>query len=312
MKEEFIDRYRVSLRKWKERAFVITVSLILQLNPIIVQAEDIRPDYTIMVNRAANCTTVYEKDPATGEFTVPVIAFACSTGKNNATRTGAFRTGSASNYYPWRQMIKNVYAQYAVRFNGSILFHSVPYYKCDPGTLEMEEYNRLGEQASAGCVRMACIDAKWIYDNCKPGTQVIVYDDFENAGAFGTPVSLKLAWEGLGCGWDPTDPDINNPWRLVRPVLKLTSDTSEDDVLYLPAGSTVETLKSSIGLFTPQGSVYLPDSYILEIYGHYDLNTPGNYLLYVRGFDIVTGLRADQTFMLCVLLTEEDSQSSCQ
>ncbi|MFR5209625.1 MAG: L,D-transpeptidase family protein [Clostridia bacterium] len=27
-------------------------------------------------------------------------------------------------------------------------------------------FNKLGEQASQGCVRLAVSDAKWVYDNC--------------------------------------------------------------------------------------------------------------------------------------------------
>lgn len=42
-------------------------------------AETDKP-YKIMVNRAANCVTVYGKDAA-GEYTVPVRAFVCSCGR---------------------------------------------------------------------------------------------------------------------------------------------------------------------------------------------------------------------------------------
>ena len=55
--------------------------------------------------------------------------------------------------------------------------------------LELEEFNKLGEQASQGCVRLAVSDAKWIYDNCPTGTNVSIYDDAENAGPLGKPDS---------------------------------------------------------------------------------------------------------------------------
>lgn len=267
-------------------------------NSLMVWAEDLRPDYLIMVNRSANCVTVYERDDS-GEFTVPVIAFVCSTGKNNKTRAGTFKTSSS---YEWRKMDGGVYTQYATRFDGSRLFHSVPYYVRNASRLEWEHYNRLGEQASAGCVRLACIDAKWIYDNCKPGTQVIVYDDAENPGPLGKPESFQIPADSPNRGWDPTDPNPNNPWIVCRPSLQAVANTL-DDVVYLPTGSTLETLRDSIGLFSADGTPCSEDTYNLEIYGRYDLNTVGSYQLFVRGFDSVTGLRADQTFTLAVMPT---------
>jgi lipoprotein-anchoring transpeptidase ErfK/SrfK len=65
----------------------------------------------------------------------------------------------------------NVYGQYACRITGSILFHSVPYEKQDKSTLEWWEYDKLGETASLGCIRLTVEDAKWIYDNCAKGTR---------------------------------------------------------------------------------------------------------------------------------------------
>ena len=66
--------------------------------------------YAIYVNRAANCVTVYGLD-STGEYTVPVKAFACSVGRNaDDTPLGTFMT---SNYYTWRKLYGNTYGRYA-------------------------------------------------------------------------------------------------------------------------------------------------------------------------------------------------------
>ncbi len=84
---------------------------------------DSRPDYALYVNRALNCVTVkiQEED---GSLT-PVKAMVCSCGREeSATPEGTFRT---TNYYEWRKMVDDTYGRYAVRFNGKILFHSVPY-----------------------------------------------------------------------------------------------------------------------------------------------------------------------------------------
>ena len=79
-------------------------------------------------------------------------------------------------------------------------------------TLYWDKYNKLGQQASMGCVRLTVEDAKWIYDNCPSGTAVEVYDS-EDPGPLGKPETLKLDKDNINKGWDPTDPDERNPWH---------------------------------------------------------------------------------------------------
>lgn len=196
------------------------MSVLLVFNNIVnVEAEelqstlpeniiDTRPDYTIYVNRVLNCITVVQQD---GDGSaVPVKAMVCSCGREgHETPEGVFQT---SEYYEWRKMVDDTYGRYAVRINGKIMFHSVPYIEASPDSLEWEEYNVLGENASLGCVRLSAEDAKWIYDNCKPGTTVVVYSDSEVAGLLEKPTAIKIAADSPWRGWDPTDRDINNPW----------------------------------------------------------------------------------------------------
>lgn len=172
-----------------------------------------QPEYIIRVNRALDCVTVYEVEEGHGQ--TPVKAMICSTGMDGReTPLGEFKT---SSYYDWRPVFGNCFARYAVRFNGSILFHSVPYHNDTPDSLKWEEYNLLGRHASLGCVRLSVADAKWIYDNCKQGTQVIIYDNPDNPGPLGKPESIWIDYHDLGTrGWDPTDPDENNPWNIPR------------------------------------------------------------------------------------------------
>ena len=170
---------------------------------------DTRPDYVIYVNRALNCITVKQLDED-GELT-PVKSIVCSCGREgHETPEGTFRT---SDYYEWRKMVDGTYGRYVVRFNKKILFHSVPYIEESPDTLEWEEYNKLGQNASLGCIRMSVADAKWIYDNCKPKTKVVVYSDYEEAGELGKPTAIKIDKNSAYRMWDPTDTDINNPWE---------------------------------------------------------------------------------------------------
>lgn len=163
--------------------------------------------YLIKVNRTCNVVTVYSKD-SNGEYTVPVKAMVCSVGTGGNTPTGTFTT---SDKYTWRALYGGVYGQYATRITGHILFHSVPYYTQSKDDLEWEEYNKLGQAASAGCVRLTVADAKWIYDNCKSGTTVIIYDS-SDPGPLGKPSAQKISADSPNRGWDPTDPDASNPW----------------------------------------------------------------------------------------------------
>lgn len=208
--------------------FLSIVLLVSSINPYCVYAADdkkadteasedeteeevdTRPDYIIRVNRVLNCVTIYRIDEGHGQ--VPIKAFACSTGKPwHPTALGEFET---SDYYDWRLMCGDCYSQYAVRFNGKMLLHSVPYDYPTHNSLWWQQYNMLGECASSGCVRLSVIDAKWIYDNCKPGTKVIVYDNPDNPGPLGKPEPVRIDPERTDArGWDPTDPAPDNPWR---------------------------------------------------------------------------------------------------
>ena len=167
--------------------------------------------YTIYVNKAWNCVTVMDTDASGNE--IPVRAFACSCGRpGHASPSGTLQT---SDYYVWREMIDGSHARYAVRFSGHILFHSVPYYTRNVSDLEYDEYNKLGEPASLGCIRLSVEDAKWIYENTTPGTTVIVYYDATTPGPLGKPDSIRIDTSSPYRGWDPTDTDPNNPWLTV-------------------------------------------------------------------------------------------------
>lgn len=176
-----------------------------------IESEEDKADttYFIRVNRSANCVTIYSKDE-NGEYTIPVKAMVCSVGLNDATPLGV---GVISDKYEWRLLFGDVYGQYAVRFDGHIMFHSVPYTTTSKDALKDGEYNLLGQPASQGCIRLSVIDAKWIYDNCSAGTKVEVYDSAD-PGPLGKPEAIYIDPYNFFKGWDPTDPDPSNPWTI--------------------------------------------------------------------------------------------------
>lgn len=162
--------------------------------------------YYIKVNCKAQVVTVYAADED-GNYTIPVRKMICSTGKATPSN-GVFEL---SDKYEWRYLVGGVYGQYATRITGQILFHSVPYTKRDKSSLEYWEYDKLGQPVSKGCVRLTVQDSKWIFDNCMQGTKVeFCKEDSKEKDI----ISKKISnYDNELKGWDPTDPDQNNPWR---------------------------------------------------------------------------------------------------
>ncbi len=229
--------------------------------------------YMVKVNRAANCATVYEKD-ADGNFTVPVKAITVSCGKDMASNSTPLGTYQTIENYDWRKMVDGTYGQYAYRIVGSILFHSVPYYSVNKGDLEWEEYNKLGSAASLGCVRMTVADALWLMENCPIGTKVIIYDDAENPGPLGKPDTIKIPADSEYRGWDPTDPDPENPWHNFHASITHPSTKT----ITVETGATMDQIRSYFKGYDKCGNDI---SEKLVISGSLDLNVAGVYTITV-------------------------------
>lgn len=235
--------------------------------------------YILYVNRQENVVTVYKADNK-GNATTPVKAMLCSTGRDNGTPTGTF---SISNKYTWRPLYGNVYGQYACRFNGSILFHSVPYLKTNKGTLKPGEFNKLGTQASDGCVRLAIEDCKWIYDNCDSGTKVVVYDS-SNPGPLGKPSGIMIPEDS---GWDPTDPDAKNPWKKANPTMPITFSGISDTPIELQRNSKLSDLYAGIKARDAKGKDVT--DYITITSNTVDTEKLGNYSVTYKVTNLSTG-----------------------
>ena len=162
--------------------------------------------YLIKVNKTQNSVIVYQKDK-TGEYTVPLKAMICSVGYD--TPNGTFKT---SDKYTWKIVNGNVWGQYATRITGNVLFHSMPYSSNDKNTLLTGYYNQLGSTLSSSCIRLSAKDAQWIMVNCPKKTTVVIYESAKEE-PLQRPVSIKVPEDS---GWDPTDPDENNPWNQVQ------------------------------------------------------------------------------------------------
>jgi len=68
-----------------------------------------------------------------------------------------------------------LHVQYASRIVRDILFHSLPSTRNGASPTE-ETRLALGSRASHGCIRLRPADARWIAENCPPGTRVNIFD----------------------------------------------------------------------------------------------------------------------------------------
>ena len=171
--------------------------------------------YRIEVIKNQCVVLVYGMDKS-GNYSILHRAFLCSPGQ--ATPTGTFYTHKTdgeskdSRGVPWTPLMGGVWGQYSRAIVGGVYFHSV-YYSTfgNPRTLYYSAYNNLGTICSHGCVRVTCGDAYWMYMNCPLGTEVRIYNS--NAPLpVPRPTAQKL-YSSSGFGWDPTDPDPNNPLK---------------------------------------------------------------------------------------------------
>ena len=166
--------------------------------------------YKVKINRAENFVMIYGID-IHGKYTIPYKCFVCSTAKNiKNTLLGKYRL---NDRYRWHSMVDGSFAQYAIRFYDTLMLHSVPYYKKSPDSLETSEYNKLGHSASLGCVRMRVSDIKWVYDHCKPGSQITIYAKKGEQPPILYEKPVKLNKKNTKSSWDPSDPNKKNPWK---------------------------------------------------------------------------------------------------
>lgn len=191
--------------------------------------------YYIKVNYGAQVVTVYTYD-SKGNYTVPVKAMVCSTG-TDTPKSGVYKIPAK---ILWCKMYGDVYAHYCSQIVGNILFHSVPFLEKNNHTLEYWEYDKLGTKASMGCIRLTTRDAKWLFDNVSVGTSVEFYSS-SNPGPLGKPTAPKISSAPKNLrGWDPTDPDSNNPWKNYNPN-KEDNDKNENTNTEAPSVDNTNT-----------------------------------------------------------------------
>ena len=242
--------------------------------PVTVIAEEDEPEekepaskkakYRIVVNKTHNYVVIYAFDDEKLEN--PLRAMICSTGKNSPGKT--YTLGSRK---VWNRLYGYVWGKYATVITGDFLFHSVPFGEKDSSTLLAGEYNKLGTTASAGCIRMTVEGAKWIYDYCERGSKVIFTTEDKPC-----PLPIEPAIHvNDKSGWDPTDPDEDNPWRKRNPTLTAVAGN------LVALGDELDIASR----FAATDSAGNDISDRVEIKGSVDTNVPGIYLVEARVTD---------------------------
>lgn len=159
--------------------------------------------YRVYVSLKDNMVTIYAKDGKKG-YTIPVKAMVCSVGMpGHATRKGTYSLRPSGR---WHVLRYNSVGQYATRYSGPYMFHSVTYDRYgNHYSLQTKEYKKLGKAASHGCIRLQVEDAKWIYEHAYQCVATI--QNKVSKGPFTKPKAKKMGKSARGC-YDPTDSTI--------------------------------------------------------------------------------------------------------
>ena len=143
--------------------------------------------YRVEVDLTNQIATVYDNN-------TPIISEFVSTAKEGAnTPTGNFKIGPASDGRVAKSRTATMssgttYAEFLCRFHNGKCMHTVPYKERQTdGHVFKGEFNKLGKIASAGCVRMPNILARFIYTYCPNGTKVIVFKGKSGTYPMGKP-----------------------------------------------------------------------------------------------------------------------------
>ena len=193
--------------------------------------------FHIVVDVANQVTSVYGRDEK-GEYTVPVRQMLCSTGMK-ATPSDVGDWVLNGRHATWCIFPKwgNSYARYWTRINSSIAFHSPIYTAVSNSAMKISSYNKLGQRASHGCIRLAVWDAKWIYDNVGAGTVVSIVEgmapDPELRDALKLPPLDKKYCTPISTPMPTAEPDysLDNVPQLGKRQLKEKSEG--EDVFWL-------------------------------------------------------------------------------
>lgn len=151
---------------------------------------------------------------------------------------------------------EGMYCDMAIRFNSGDKIHEVPCKIAEDGTKDYDRWEAaLGQKASHGCVRVARIanedglNQRWLWDNLKRGTKVVIWDDYGRA--------LPYPEDSLTLYYNPekgknyhTDPECESVRKKYRPLTAFTYGELETEPY-----SKLEPCSSCVGNTVKRKSV---------------------------------------------------------
>lgn len=162
--------------------------------------------YYVAVDRKNGVMTIYNRDK-----TVPVKSIRVSVGlPGTPTPTGTY---TMSRSLRWQPLMGPSWGQYGTHVDGAgqggIFVHSVSGGHQSIWSLPAGEYNKLGNPASHGCIRVCVADAKWVFDHCN-GATIRIFDGTYNSNeSMKGPLGRRpLKPLRAPYNFDPTDPEV--------------------------------------------------------------------------------------------------------
>jgi len=249
--------HRTYLRDWNEyskRKHISTVVLVVLMvviacvviavgggialnNGNSLDSTDSSP-FFLEVDKTKNVVSVYAADK-NGEYTILLHQMICSTEiEPGEFPDGMYYLSSKGTRQEWKEMPSdegNQYVQFACEITDDFMFYSVPYASPDNNALIDKQYNALGTSCTDGGICMTVEGAKWIFDHCPSGTpvQIMRSDTYDAALIEKIRPSVPLY------GWDPTDPDPDNPYYdsvLQKQAYVSAAGGFELELIYDPPG----------------------------------------------------------------------------
>lgn len=164
--------------------------------------------YDIEVNKRLSAVIIYQysKDKKTKE---QIKVFRCCVGED--LTKGEFRIGKK---YSWLDIYQG-WHKYNTSIGKGAWIHSSIYKDKYDYRLSKPSYNSLGKAPAYGkSILLSAGDAAWIYNNCKEGTKVSILKGKKKDVLTKSPEPVAALYSY--CGWDPTDPDKNNPYQKIK------------------------------------------------------------------------------------------------
>lgn len=164
--------------------------------------------YDIEVNKRLSAVIIYQysKDKKTKE---QIKVFRCCVGED--LTKGEFRIGKK---YSWLDIYQG-WHKYNTSIGKGAWIHSSIYKDKYDYRLSKPSYNSLGKAPAYGkSILLSAGDAAWIYNNCKEGTKVSILKGKKKDVLTKSPEPVAALYSY--CGWDPTDPDKNNPYQRIK------------------------------------------------------------------------------------------------